>query len=466
MIKKNSLFAEKLKKAFLETDKDFNEILKGAGTAFVVRVVGIVAGYIFTLAVTRSLGAEAWGIYALTLVLLQVSSVVGRLGLDMALLRFTAEHIANEEFGTLKKIYKKSLTLIIPASFLVAIFVYFLSPWLAKAVFKKPYLSPYFKMGSLIVVPFVLLWFHRELIRGLKKIKEYMLLQQTGMSILSSVFFAIGFVFYKSYFLPLIALGVSVLVLAYISIYLWRKYLRDYLSLRDINGDNNPCEGTPSRNGERASYSYILSVSLPMLFSGSLAMIMGWTDTFMLGMFKTTEEVGIYNVALKLAMITSIVLTAVNTIAAPKFAEFWGKKDIDGLVKVARQSTKLIFWLTAPVFLLLFLFPSYALLIFGKEFQRATVSLLLLLVGFLINSLAGSVRLILQMTGYQVFHQNIIFLSAALNVCLNFFLIPYWGMNGAAISSTITMVFWNIVFSFKVKKITGSWIFYPAVYKG
>jgi predicted nucleic acid-binding protein len=40
------------------------ELLKGSSIAFVLRVIGIIAGYIFTLLITRGYGAEAMGVFA------------------------------------------------------------------------------------------------------------------------------------------------------------------------------------------------------------------------------------------------------------------------------------------------------------------------------------------------------------------------------------------------------------------
>ena len=390
----------------LVKDPHFAEIIKGSSAAFILRIVGIAAGYVFTLLVTRTMGAKAWGIFALSLVVLQIASVIGRLGMDTALLRFTAEHTAKCEIGTLKEIYKKALTLVVTFSVLIAISVYFLSPILANKVFHKPYLTNYFRIVSFIIIPFVLLWIHSESIRGLKKIKEYMLLQQSGIFLIAVILFLVGLAFIKSHFLPIVSYSISILILTITSIYLWRKYLTNLFITSKTS--------TPSTTS-KTSYQSILSVSIPMLFSSSLALIMGWTDTIMLGMFRSAQEVGMYNVALRVSMITSISLMAINTIAAPKFAEFWGKGDIKGLAKVAQQSTKLIFWTSFPILLLFLIFPKPILGIFGEEFKAGTVALMILTVGQFVNAAAGSVGYILQMTGHQKFHQNVVLIGAIIN---------------------------------------------------
>jgi O-antigen/teichoic acid export membrane protein len=437
----------------IQSDKHFAELLKGSSIAFVLRVVGIIAGYIFTLLITRGYGAEAMGIFTLSFILLQIFSVIGRLGMDTALLRFTAEYSFQGKLEIVKDIYKKVIKLVLPFSIILSITVFFLSGYIAEFIFKKPHLEPYFKIASIGIVPFVLLFIHTESLRGLKKIKEYMLLQQAGIFILASIL--LGFItllinklsIKQIDQIPILIYISSVFIISIIAFFLWKKQLISKL--------------TPIKS---LSYIAILSVSIPMLFSSSLALIMGWTDVIMLGIFRTDKEVGIYNVALKLSMITSITLMAINTIAAPKFAEFWGEGDIKGLAKISKQSTKLIFWTSLPILLLFLIFPKPILGIFGEEFKGGAEVLMILTVGQFINSASGSVGYILQMTGHQKFHQNVILIGTILNIILNWFLIPLYGIIGASIASVISMFFWNIVFSLKVRKTLNQWVFYIPFY--
>ncbi len=442
-------------KVKLEEDKHFKELVKGSGTAFALRVLGIIFGYLFTFTVSRKLGAKAWGIFALSMVLLQVASVIGKLGMDTALLRFVPEYLAKKNIKTLKEIYKKIIFLILPFSLIISLAVYLLSPLISAKVFHKPYLAKSFQLIALAIVPFVFLGIHREAIRGLKKIKEYMFFQQLGVSLFALCFF-LGFVsFYNKEIVPIISYDLSILVLSVMVFILWRRYLdnleRFGLKETDIS--------MPPSSGGIIKYSAILSVSIPMFFSNSLGMLMGWTDTIMLGMLRTTQEVGVYNVALRISTITSISLVAINTIAAPKFAEFWGKKDMEGLGKIARQSTKLIFWMSFPILVIVIIFSKQILSIFGQEFKIGVIALVILTIGQFVNAFVGSVGNILQMTGYEGFHQKVVLIGTVLNIILNYFLIPYYGINGAAVASAISMIFWNVTMVLFVNSRFNFWTF-------
>jgi len=198
-------------------------------------------------------------------------------------------------------------------------------------------------------------------------------------------------------------------------------------------------------------YKTILSISIPVFISNSLVLFMGWTDKILLGVFTAESNVGIYNVAFKLAALTSIPLLAFNSIAAPKFAQFYGNNDIKSLAKLSQQLTKLIFWITLPAFLLFFIYPSFFLNIFGEEFRIGKNALIMMLTGQFVNTISGPVLYILNMTGKQKIFRNVMFIIAVLNVTLNVILIPKYSINGAAFSTMVCVILLNILLFMAVR---------------
>ena len=69
-----------------------NELLSKSSSAFIFRIVGSLLGYVFLLLVTRTSGAEVWGIFALCLALLHITSIVSRCGIDISLVRYISEY--------------------------------------------------------------------------------------------------------------------------------------------------------------------------------------------------------------------------------------------------------------------------------------------------------------------------------------------------------------------------------------
>ena len=215
-----------------------------------------------------------------------------------------------------------------------------------------------------------------------------------------------------------------------------------------------------SLNKTKFGYKNIIKTSTPMMLSGSLALLMGWSDILMLSYYKTSIDVGIYNAALKIAAISGITLIAVNAIATPKFVEFYAKNDFLGLKKMVQNSTKLIFFTTTPILFILICFPQSILGFLGDEFSVAYIALIYLCVSRFVNAISGSVGYIMQMTDQQVTYQNVIFIAVIINVALNFLLIPSYGYTGAALASSIAMIFWNLTLVLIIKKKLGFWTIY------
>jgi O-antigen/teichoic acid export membrane protein len=110
------------------------------------------------------------------------------------------------------------------------------------------------------------------------------------------------------------------------------------------------------------------------------------------------------------------------------------------------------------------LFPELVLSVSGPSFVAGAGTLIILSLGKFFSSISGSVGTILQMTGLQKYFQNILLLAAAINVVLNYLLIPYYGIEGAAIASLACVVFWNSVMVIVVKRKFGFYsIYIPGV---
>jgi len=78
----------------------------------------------------------------------------------------------------------------------------------------------------------------------------------------------------------------------------------------------------------------------------------------MIGFFRTTSEVGVYNVALPTANLLVIVPTSLMALFMPIITEFYSKGKIKDIVTLSRINSKWIFFLNFPIFLLIFLFRS------------------------------------------------------------------------------------------------------------
>jgi len=430
----------KLKSKLIQ-DKHFSELFKGSSIAFIFKIIGISLGYIFTLLIAKWYGANTMGLYALTLTLLNIFTIISLFGFDNALVKFVADYNSNNKDYLLKEVYNKALTISIPLGILLSLVLFFNADFFARAIFKNKELTIFFQIVSFAIVPLIVLKINGAMFRGLKKIKEFSLFDTVLIFLFGSVILSVFYFFNFTHTIVIVSQVIAILLTMMISLILILKKIPKNNMIKELK------------------YKDILRTSFPILFASSLLLIMSWTDIIMLGILKSETEVGIYSVLIKLAMVTSITLVAINTIAAPKFSELYSKNDIEGLKSIAQNSTKMIFYTTLPIILILSIYPNFILGLFGTEFLSGVSALWILMIGQFINAISGSVGYILNMTGKEKVFQYIILSAASLNIVLNFFLIKKFGINGAAIATSISVSFLYIISMLYVKKYFGFYTF-------
>jgi O-antigen/teichoic acid export membrane protein len=415
---------------FASFKSDFldKEIFSKGLISLVLKILGSFFGYVFLWMVTRTLGASAWGEYVIFLAILNILSIFSRLGIDKLVLKLVAA--SNKNISAIKSIYILSLKLILIISVSISGIIFLLSESFAYLIFDNSSVTIIVKLSVLILPLFSVICLNENTLRGLKMIKEFAFFQRTAKMLFSVGFFIIYF-YFINYSLPILVVYsyLSALIIIFIL-----SSLRVYNLLKNVD-----CDSSININ-----YKKMLKQSLPMMLSSSILLLMAWTDSLMIGSFMGEYQVGIYNVAVKVALFTTLTISAVNSIVAPKISESFNNGKSREFKEIIYYSTRLIFYSTLPVLLFIFIFPEVILSFFGKEFIVAKMTLLILTMSQAINALSGSVGTILNMTGKQKVYGNILLIALLINVTLNYLLIPIYGINGAAIASASSLIFWNL----------------------
>ncbi|MBU1642565.1 flippase [bacterium] len=438
----------------LSQDRDLSDLVTSSLISFSLRITGIFMGYLFILLISRNLGTVAVGVFTLSLTVLQIAAIFGRFGLDTALLRLIADSAAQNRLDEASGSYATAAKFAFFLALLLSVLLYLLADTLAVELFTNPDLADSFRLASLGVVPLTLTYLNFETMRAMKKIRAYAFFQNVSTFLLATVLLFLALRY---------GAGVDGVIIVFVSAVFVTWLLSQYRVAKLFRSESS-AQGRPLLS--------MLKVAFPMMVSSSLMLVMGWTDTIMIGMFMDEGSVGIYGVALKVATITSITLMAINSMAAPKFAEFYSKNDMNSLQHVVTHSSRLIFWTSLPILIVSIVFPQQLLGIFGEEFKSASWALIILSIGQFVNAVSGSVGYILQMTGKEKVFQYIILASMVLNITFNYWLIPLYGIEGAALASAISLVVWNfysvvyINYSIKLRTIYIPWIFRKEVMNG
>ena len=174
-------------------------------------------------------------------------------------------------------------------------------------------------------------------------------------------------------------------------------------------------------------------------------------DLLMLGLLSDTTSVGIYKVASSGANLVSIPLIAANLFIASRVTSLYSKNNRKELQDVLLTSAKLTTAVSLSAVGVFYFWGEGLIYIgFGNEYSAAFTSLTILSAGHLISVAFGSNGLVLAMTGHEKDAALLAFAAASANILLNYLLIPSYGSNGAALSTSITSCIWNILMWIRV----------------
>ena len=394
-------------------------------------------GFIGRIILVRYITQTEYGIYCLALVIISIFATISTLGLGEGSTRYIAYFRGKNEEGKVKGIISSSIKIAIIASISLAVISFFASHFISTSIFHTLALSTPLKIFS-IAIPFtVLINVFIAIFRGFDRVDARVYFQDILRPVLYLLFLIAVVLFGLSFLGVICAYLASIAITCVVFVmYMVRK---SPLAIRSGSSVTNPMT------------KELLFFSVPLLAVSMLMMVMSWTDTLMLGYFKTPDVVGVYNAALPLASLLLIVINSLGFLYTPIISNLYGKNQIEEMKRSYIILTKWSFLATLPIFFVLFLFPSVVLnLLFGSRYIGASVALQILSLGLFVGTITGHNYNTLIAMGKTNILMHIFLISGVTNIILNVTLIPSLGIVGAAIASAFAVAMANIIISMKL----------------
>lgn len=198
-----------------------------------------------------------------------------------------------------------------------------------------------------------------------------------------------------------------------------------------------------------------MRVSLPILLVASFELFMQNTDILVLSRYVTPDQVAVYFAALKSVALIAFVNFAVGAAVAKQFSALKARNDAEGLRQTARSAAHWVFWPTLAGAAVILALGKPLLWLFGEEFVSGYPVMFILVFGFLAHASVGPVESVLNMLGQQNRCAIVLFGAAALNIALNFILIPRFGLTGAAIATAVSYALSSLLMAIIAKRYLG-----------
>jgi len=370
---------------------------------FGVQLTARVVGFLGLVYFAREIPQSELGIYFLFFLVIQVSSMVGNMGLGQALVRRIGEGERKSELFTVALVVVSVVTLVATGAFYV-----FQAPIADYVGADVPGLLA-LATGAWLLADLLISTLQAEdrvLTSGFLQLLQDVVRVGAGAVLITLGFGPVGLMY------GVIAGFVATVVVAF------------------------PLSNLSVAVPARSDFSRVFSISRYTMFFGPTNFIYFWLDTFLIGYFLTRADVSAYEVAWQTTRVLIIATTAINTTIFPKVSRWASDGEYGEIERIVPGA--LIFGLIFPI-------PGLVgLTVLGEEvlgivyqpaYAAAAVPMAILAGYMAVESVQRVGNSVL--TGMDradvPFRSRL--LGVTLAVTLNLLLIPRYGLVGAAVAT-------------------------------
>jgi O-antigen/teichoic acid export membrane protein len=431
--------------------RDVSTLAGGASISLAGKILGRSLSFVGDIAAARILGPDSFGLYAIGWTVLRTLSLISPLGLDKGVIYFGSPYWRKDN-ASLKKILNRSQLLALASGLVFGGALFFSAPALAQWIFQKPSLSYIFRWYALAFPLVAILEVSSAATRITQRMSYSAILEDVGQPAVGLLFLILLYLF---------GLRLEGVLASDVLSFALPAILAVVVVGRLFPVSRGASAGLDKTNRE------LLAFSIPASLVGVFTPFLVWVDRLIVGHFRTPAETGIYQAVSQTSTIFAIILSAFAAIFMPIIADLYRKKEFDRLEELFRVSTKWGLYISLPVFVMLVLFPREILAyVFDGRYIAGWLPLIILSIGQLVNVGTGAIGPVLVMTGHQKRWSILTGIALAVNICLNWFLVPRYGLTGAAVSTAVSLSGLFLLGVFQVRAVLRIWPYDRRYLKG
>ena len=413
------------------------KIAKESTITFSGMLYGNINRYLYTALLARWVGPEYLGIYSLANAIMLISEVLAKMGLETGIMRFVSQLNPEIDGKKIRSIIGSALKMTIFSSCII-MFILIISSGTIVRLLNESLILKTVVIIFAIAIPFnALTMVSAFATQGFKRLKYKIIVTQffNPTILLLSMVFCYWFISNQSsIMIPMLITGVTGFIFMFIN-------LKSVSELKI----NHLIDSTFD--------TQLLKFSYPLMFVTMLQTLMHWMDILMLGYFVDASIVGLYHPAARTAGLLQALLLSFLSIYAPLASQFYGEGKIDRLLYIYKLVSRWLMICALPISSLFIIYPEKVMLLFGPEYLSSAQILVILTIGTLLQSILGAAGPTLTMAGYTKLVLWNTISAFIINFTLNIWLIPIYGILGAAIATFISLTLIGLVRVIQVRII-------------
>ncbi len=377
-------------------------------------------GFLTIIIMSRDLGPEQYGVFSLLLAIFTIAVQISDFGISTSYVKYLSENLSKA-----KEIFYTVIISKIVLSFIVILFLYFLSDHISLFFFET---NVYSKLIQFISIAILFHSINSVIIANYQakqqfKYFAFMNISHNLLKLLSILFISLSFTqdehlvyFMYSYSYSLVTILIFLLITSYKNIFF---------------------------NNSFNFYHFIEIYKLGFwIFLSSLAtMVIMRLDIMMLTKMSTPQEAGYYSVAMNLAMIFPLITASLVTTLLPKMEVFLQNNTIkEYIFKILQKAKYIIFILIVFELLSPYVIP----LLFGTQYENSVAVFKILLIAFTFGIIVNPISLVIYSINKAYVLTLLNWIQLPLNYFGNILLIPLFQAEGAAISTVVLRIIGGI----------------------
>jgi len=427
---------------------DQRDILGGAGQNVIGLAAGVLATFVTTIVMTRTLGRALFGVVILTTQFAFIASTATRFGMDVANVRLVAILVGRGEHGRVRPLVRKSAVISGVVSVAVGLVVFALAGWLGRALTSLPEQGKTSFWAAALAIPFAAVtWAYLGGTRGLKIMRHTLYIFWIGQPVGWILIAIVGWFVSKSAGVTSLAYALSWVIACVLAWRAWERETRGFEGRTDAGGIPEEHTGALLRFGMLRAPATLF------------AQLLFWIDTFVLAAYRGSQEVGVYGATVRTGQSLLLFLTSLSLVFSPFVADLHHRGEHDKLDALYKNVTRWGLASTLPVLLALAILPGTIMRVYGREFVAGKSALLILIIGLIVPVIVGTVGFILIMVGRTGWDLLVYLGSFVTAVGIAVILAPRIGMRGTAIAEAVTLTLSAFARLMLVKRFVDIWPF-------
>lgn len=405
------------------------------------------AGYFIIFALTRILGPEGYGIYSSVNAFITVLNAVILIGTIQSVSKFVSE---NEQQAEIVKNKALKLQILIGGGLATAYFL--LAPFIANLL-KDPELVPFLQLSSIIVLCYSFYGIYLGYINGRKFFIKQAIIDMTFTTLKASFMIGLSYLALKytqqvlmsnvkSLDLPVFGAIGGFCLAAFIIIVLCIILVQSVSNVKD----DFSTKKLLAFQGAIILFTFIIN----LLLQADLLMVKKFTDNF---------QTGIYAATLQLARIPYQAITAVTFVIFPLISEVTFLKDTTKAQFYIHNTLRFSLMVITILVVLFSSTPKGSIsFIYTDNYLPGTSVLSVYVFAVMFFALFFIMTTIISGSGRPFHSCAAAFITLVLTFSLNYYAIPNYGINGAAVATTIAMFIGMLISSAIIMNIFKSLI--------